>query len=149
MKNLNKTTLPKSGKKLDFEDVSKIVGILGCEFVQHHSVPPLLRNLLFVRTPVGSNPVGQGEAKQTTSDDSYVKNLNETTLPKSGKKLDFEDVSMIVDFFGWDLDGLYCEFVQHHSVTPLLRNLLFVRTPVGSNPVGQGEAKKQQMMMFM
>ena len=94
-----------------------------------------------------SNPVGQGEAKQTTSDDSYVKNLNETTLPKSGKKLDFEDVSMIVDFFGWDLDGLYCEFVQHHSVTALLRNLLFVRTPVGSNPVGQGEAKKQQIMI--
>ena len=48
------------------------------------TVTPLLRNLFFVRTPVGPNPVGQGEEKKTTNDDSYVKNLQKTTLPKSG-----------------------------------------------------------------
>jgi len=48
------------------------------------TVTPLLRNLLFVRTPVGPNPVDQGEATKTTNDDFYVKNLQKTTLPKSG-----------------------------------------------------------------
>ena len=122
MKNLNKTTLPKSGKKLDFEDVSMIVDFFGwdldglyCEFVQHHSVTPLLRNLLFVRTPVGSNPVGQGEAKKTTNDDFYVKNLNKTTLPKSGKKLDFEDVSKIVGILG----GIWMDYIVNLSNTIL------------------------------
>ena len=35
-------------------------------------------------------------------------------------------------FFWWEMDGLHCEFVRHHSVAPLLRNLLFVRTSSGS-----------------
>ena len=100
------------------------------------------------RTPVGSNPVGQGEAKKTTNNDVCVKNLNKTTLPNLGRNW-FWRCFKDCGYVGWDLDGLHCEFVQHHSVTPLLRNLLFVRTPVGSNPVGQGEAKKQQVMILM